>query len=75
MTLKLYIHPQMTSKIDPRTDLEEFLQADKCRGADVMGRPVSSLFFADDVMLLAYISVDSIMPLRALKLFQKPILL
>ena len=48
--------------------LEEFLRAEEYPGADVMGRPLSSLLFADDVMLLAYTAADLQYLLNRLKI-------
>ena len=50
-------------------DLEEFLQANDCCGADVMGRPLSSLLFANDVMLLTYTAADLQYLLNRLKIY------
>ena len=49
-------------------DLQEFLQADECRGPDLMGRPLTSLLFANDVMLQAYTAADLQYLLNKLKI-------
>ena len=50
-------------------DRDKFLQADECRGAEVMGKPLSTLLFANDVMLLAYTAADQQYLLNRLKIY------